>query len=302
MSNTRLVLSGSSAHPSPHLLYVAHSVYEKDWTSVPHTHAFTEMMFIEEGEGRFLYEHAESGIIPGDFIVVNPGILHTEKSSADRRLGYYVIGVSNLLVSDIPQEVIHLGISRDRAYSIMRSIYKEVLVKNPGYELMVESLLLELTVLLLRGKKSAFVQQQTGNVHSYSSKVLAFIDANYSQDISLDELAQVVNLSRYHLSREFKKDMGLSPMAYLAQRRVMEAKNLLMRTDYTVADISSTIGMSSASYFSQSFRKLTGMAPLAYRALSKSMEQDRLKVFKDNDANDFRMQGVLQPTEADDSV
>ncbi|NLZ69187.1 MAG: AraC family transcriptional regulator [Spirochaetales bacterium] len=288
MSNSRLLLSGNNAITPPELLYVAHSIYEKDWTSVPHTHGFSELMYIEDGEGLFLANNIETKIQKGDCIVISPGCMHTERSSTSKRLGYYVLGIANLKLTEEECEIINSSRNSDRIYSIMRTIYKEMLIKDAGFDLMVESLLLELSVILMRGKSSMFLLQKTDNILNHSFKARSFIDEHYGEEITLEDIADHVSLSKFHLSREFKKDIGLSPMSYLAERRILEAKNLLVRTDYSIADIASSVGVSSSSYFSQSFRHLTGMTPQEFRSFSKIQERAKQESFINENLKDFR--------------
>ena len=90
------------------------------------------------------------------------------------------------------------------------------------------------------------------------------------REASLEELAELVHVNKYHLVHTFSTDYGLSPIQYLISRRIEEGKNLLRTTDYSIAQIASFSGFSSQSYFAQTFQKSMGMSPTQYRRQARS--------------------------------
>ena len=93
-----------------------------------------------------------------------------------------------------------------------------------------------------------------------------FADARYEETIGVDEMARCAGLSRAHFSAEFKRAFGESPHTYLLTRRLERASALLRTTDYSVADICMSVGLSSVGSFTTSFRRMFGLTPTAYRA------------------------------------
>ena len=91
-------------------------------------------------------------------------------------------------------------------------------------------------------------------------------DTRYTEELTVDEMAQVALMSRAHFSREFKKAFGESPYAYLLTRRLERAATLLRSTDWAVADICMAVGLTSVGSFTTSFKTAYGMSPTAYRA------------------------------------
>lgn len=82
---------------------------------------------------------------------------------------------------------------------------------------------------------------------------------------SHNTLAKLGHLNKYYLAHTFKKDMGISPIEYLNQVRIREAKILLETTNYSIADIAAFIGFSSQSFFAQAFKRATNQTPSKYR-------------------------------------
>mgnify|MGYP001660399087 CR=1 FL=1 len=91
-----------------------------------------------------------------------------------------------------------------------------------------------------------------------------------ASETTLEELAELVHVNKYHLVHTFSTDYGLSPIQYLISRRIEEGKNLLRTTDYSIAQIASFSGFSSQSYFAQTFQKSMGMSPTQYRRQARS--------------------------------
>lgn len=97
-------------------------------------------------------------------------------------------------------------------------------------------------------------------------RVLDYIDAHLDQNIKLETLAQLLDMSQFHFSRLFKQSIGSSPYQYFIQQRVERAKQLLKQTDQSIVDIALDCGFNSHSHLSKQFRQFTGMTPKAYRA------------------------------------
>lgn len=100
-------------------------------------------------------------------------------------------------------------------------------------------------------------------------KVMEYISRNYSQDISLNDLAGYVHLNRSYLSTSFKKEVGVNINAFLLKYRLERAKELLVSTNDLVQEICNEVGITDSAYFSKQFKKYTGESPLEYCKLHK---------------------------------
>ncbi|UQQ44002.1 helix-turn-helix transcriptional regulator [Enterobacter roggenkampii] len=98
--------------------------------------------------------------------------------------------------------------------------------------------------------------------------VLAFIEENLGQPLTLAELAAQAALSEYHFARMFRQSTGLAPHQYVMHRRMVKAKELVQHTSMPLTDIALACGFNSASHFSNRFRSATGMTPSQLRAAS----------------------------------
>ena len=109
-----------------------------------------------------------------------------------------------------------------------------------------------------------------------------YLDSNYyNTDLNLDEVADAVGLSKYHLCREFNHLYGISPGKYLANLRLQKSCALLLQNrQHTIAEIASMVGFSNDNYFCKVFRKALGTTPTQYRL--QNQNYDLVRVLHDS--------------------
>ncbi|WP_433798636.1 helix-turn-helix transcriptional regulator [Actinomycetospora sp. CA-084318] len=92
------------------------------------------------------------------------------------------------------------------------------------------------------------------------------IDREYAEPLDLDSLAGTAGMSKYHFLRCFARTYGRTPAAYLTERRIERAQDLLRATNLTVTEVCWLVGYASLGSFSTRFRRLVGVGPSAYQA------------------------------------
>lgn len=109
-----------------------------------------------------------------------------------------------------------------------------------------------------------------------------YLDSHYyTTDLNLDEVADAVGLSKYHLCREFNHLYGISPGKYLANLRLQKSCALLLQSrQHTIAEIASLVGFSNDNYFCKVFRKAFGTTPTQYRL--QNQNYDLVRVLHDS--------------------
>jgi AraC family transcriptional regulator len=96
-------------------------------------------------------------------------------------------------------------------------------------------------------------------------RVLTIIGNNLHKKVSLNKLAQSVNLSPWHLHRLFKAETGVPPAKYIKQLRMQRASQLLEDTFLSLKEIMLKIGVHDESHFIRDFRAIYGLTPIRYR-------------------------------------
>lgn len=96
-------------------------------------------------------------------------------------------------------------------------------------------------------------------------KACAYIQENFSKDVSLDEVSKEVNISPYYFSKLFKEEMKENFVEYVTRIRLENAKKLLKEEKYSIKEICVNCGYSDPNYFSRIFKKVMGVTPTEYR-------------------------------------
>ncbi len=102
------------------------------------------------------------------------------------------------------------------------------------------------------------------------SKMTDYIKLNYTEEISVGDIAKSANVSRRECFRKFSESMGITPFDYLNSVRIKAAMVLLTEGDKTITEICYETGFSSGSYFSTKFKKAIGCSPAEYRKKFKN--------------------------------
>lgn len=130
---------------------------------------------------------------------------------------------------------------------------------------MFESSLSEMITGMLNELLSFDPQSKTAAHTSRIAQSITFINEHFAEDISLETLAQITNLSLYHFTRIFTKETGFTPHQYIILTRLTAAKYLLKSSEASVKDISFSVGFHSETNFCTTFKKWEQITPSQYR-------------------------------------
>ena len=255
---------------SVRLLYISKSRFGGDWHSVPHTHACSEMFYCISGRGQFNIEGTLHNVEPDDLIIVNPRVQHTELSYQANPLEYVVLGIEGVEFlfdqKNLGYTMLKCHDMREDILYMIRMLLREMDNKEDGCEMICQDILEVMLVKLVRmASVSLRITTKAPSKNKECAAAKRYLDENFRDSISLDQLAAVTHINKYYLAHAFQKEYNISPINYLLRRRISESKALLASTDHSLTQISELVGFSSPSYFSQSFRRLEGISPIEYR-------------------------------------
>lgn len=254
------------------LLYITQSEYDQGWHSTSHTHHFTELFYIVKGKGSFILPDREVPVQENDLVIINPNTEHTEKSNEKDSLEYIALGIEGLSFS-LPEEkkggapiglYTYQGRQRDILFYLNR-LLDEIQNGDEAYEIVCQNIIEILIVKLRREKNFTVAKTDSQSMNKAVAFIKYYLNQNYRENITLDTLAEIGHINKYHLAHTFKKDIGMSPIEYLNSVRIREAKILLETTDYTIAEVAEINGFSSQSFFTQAFKRETNTTPSKYR-------------------------------------
>lgn len=136
-----------------------------------------------------------------------------------------------------------------------------------GYQLVIKGLQYQIGVNLLRNLKSNLNNMSENTLHNEKRilKSLQYMKENYDHEISLDALADIAQLSKYHFLRVFKANIGKTPNEYLIDLKIEKAKELLGQRKDTITDICYLCGFNNMSHFACVFKRKVGTTPSEFR-------------------------------------
>jgi AraC family transcriptional regulator len=100
---------------------------------------------------------------------------------------------------------------------------------------------------------------------SQLKRVIDYIKANLTQDLSILDLATLTGMSESHFSRSFRQSVGIAPYQYFMKQRVERAKQLLEQRSIAISSIALDCGFANQTHLTKVFRQMTGMTPKAYQ-------------------------------------
>ncbi|MBR1585948.1 MAG: helix-turn-helix transcriptional regulator [Clostridia bacterium] len=153
------------------------------------------------------------------------------------------------------------------AMPIVRAILTEYSQKQPGYKTSIRGLMLHLVICLLRIDANDGQAMLEKNL-SAIGPALEYMRRHFDQTFAMDYLADLCHISPTHFRRLFSAQMGVSPLHFLHQLRVMKSCRLLRTTDQTIAEIATQVGYSSLCCFNQHFKRFMGSTPSEWRKSS----------------------------------
>lgn len=117
----------------------------------------------------------------------------------------------------------------------------------------------------IRKSAESIANVKTEKLNGIIKKSLKFIHANFSKDISLDDVSYEVDVTPYYFSRLFKEEIGVNFIEYVTNLRINKAKELLANEDFSMKEICMEVGYADPNYFSRTFKKREGVSPSEYR-------------------------------------
>ncbi len=118
-----------------------------------------------------------------------------------------------------------------------------------------------------------FVRDRPGRNVVFSQAVkwgVRYVLQNYSRSFTIDELADFVGLSKYHFTRKFHKETGLTPGVFLRRYRILQAMGKLICSDEAIHKIASSVGYRGHAAFSRAFNRVMGMQPITCRTAPRN--------------------------------
>lgn len=220
------------------------------------------------GEGKFISEGQEHTISSGDIFMFSPRVPHEYYPISQNWSLYFFVFLGDALENLM--QYCKLGncevFASDNNVKI-NNICQILLRSTDEFEKSegIYSLFGEMRRLARRQPSAAALDRN--EQFRRMTPVTDYIKKNYKQTVSLDDLAELINVSKSYLCRCFKAAYGITPIKYLMNYRLDRAKQLLISTDIKMKLLCEEVGFNDTSYFCMAFRRSEGMTPEEFRNL-----------------------------------
>ncbi len=290
MQRDELMVLKETGHKGDFLLpfVVVNTIMPDFYTTYPmHWHDEMEIVYVESGEFEEYIDLEKYHVRQGDIILVDPCTLHSFRNIENVRTKFRTLIFNfNMLTSNNTDacSIKYFTPFLDKMYispiiiSADAPHYPELLEcikdlinaydsKGDFFEIRIKAGLFNLFHILFSHflepeiKETNVKDNTTRNIKT----ILDYIDENYMNPITIEELAESVNLSKHYFMRFFKKYMGMTCIEYINDYRLNIATNLLLTTGLQITEVAAKIGITNLSYFNRIFKKKYNMTPKEYR-------------------------------------
>lgn len=253
---------------------VGAAVSERSYAGEPltHHHDFYQVIIAEQGRLDLLVAGRRGYAGGGQYVFLEPGLEHTCWSLGDNR--FLVLDLSAEMVEDTRRRKgLRSRVGADvfrpvdqRVISLSAVLRTELSWGGLRDRLVAETLGLYAATVFLDSSQSPEHAGLSPSQRLIGGRVKEYLEAHYTQDVSLDSVAKAAGASAAHVHRCFRKLTGMSIVEYLHALRIERAQLLLKTTEMSILEVASAVGFSNQSYFARLFARKVGMTPSRYRA------------------------------------
>ncbi|MDM0958870.1 AraC family transcriptional regulator [Clostridium perfringens] len=228
--------------------------------------------YVTKGYGTFKFNGKVYNLKQGDIFILLKGMQVEYVASIDDPWEYYWIGFSGsnaneyLNRTSITDSCVANCEENSKIPQIILNMCEISKTYNPSRsdDILLLKELYSLLYALIEEFPKPF-EYKDKELHTYIQDALNFINSNYMHSITVQEIADYVNLSRSYLYKMFIKNLGISPQRYLINLRMYKATLLLKSTKLPIGEVANSVGYSDSLLFSKTFSKHFSMSPLNYR-------------------------------------
>ena len=217
------------------------------------------------------YRGQHCAVAPGDLFFARPSQLIRYSADEQQPWEYSWVGFNGACAHKLAAQLpftddapVHHTSDPDGMRAALNNIYSSRGLQPQDEAAMVGYLYLFIAALMR--ETSAGKPHTASSSSQYVLNAIKYIQFNYSHDISIDDVAKSVGVSRSHLYRVFMLNVGKSPIDYLTEYRINEACKLLRAGSLSIAEVAVSVGFFDQFYFSRVFKRAKGVPPSKYLA------------------------------------
>lgn len=258
------------------LYYCGMSAYEKKNSWGPGIRDYYSLCYVTEGEGYLSLNGQDHHITAGMCFLVPPKVLVSYRPDPAHPWDYYFVAFNGQKIDDYLDRI---GLNNqvpileaEECGSVLEGCFQFILdAENypKSKDLHAISGFYALLGTLCESNEGAYQQriEKCNKQWQYVREAIDFIEKNYTEPITVEEVSKYVGINRKYLTKLFNELVSDSPKSYLMNYRMEKACDLLKETTLSIKEISHSVGYGDALVFSKVFKKIIGTCPREYRNL-----------------------------------
>ena len=247
-----------------------------------HFHEYYVIGFVEEGQRRLLCKNKDYIINPGDLVVLNPSDSHTCMQINNEALDWRCINIKKDVIRKAAKEIYgkeylpsfsKTVLSDTEILILLKKLHTMIILGTGSSE--IRKVKFYKIIKKLYDKYNGQILEKEATPAEEIKYLCRYMENNYRQKLSLDELSEITRQNKFTLLRNFNKVYGLTPYQYLETIRIEKARAYL-EEGHTPAEVALNTGFSDQSHFTRFFKSFIGFTPRQYQKLFKeNIEQEK---------------------------
>lgn len=235
---------------------------------------FYMIMLCVDGEGTYICNTTTYSIHTGDLIVCYPHVYTKYFSSSTNPWSLYwahFITTNSFIQELLYSEEINYehAVCHISDYSVIVEIFNELLSSQASFCNQSQMNLNQCKFRTLLHLILYKYKNET-ETNTYITDFYNYVTLNLNKKITLDDLSSELNISKFYLSRLIKSQIGISPIQYIINQRMNQAKIMLTSTNLSINEIALYTGFDNSTFFSNTFKKHMGTSPSNFRNMNSN--------------------------------
>ena len=242
-----------------------------------HYHEFCKLLLLVSGKGNYVVDGQRYRLQPGDAVLIDSRSVHRPELEAGTAYERIIIYIAPEFLEKASTEDCNLTeifsarrgpilrmkeSRRRRVFTMAAELEEELSTDAYGREILSSSALLRLLVELGRSLRQTDCQKPEPVMPNNPRvlEIMRYIEEHLAEDLDIDDLAEIFYISKYHMMRLFHREVGTTIHAYLSQRRLLHARELIGK-GMRATEACYRSGFRSYSSFTRSYSKYFGTTP-----------------------------------------
>lgn len=239
----------------------------KDTGNHKHFHSDYSIVYVTEGIHIFENENEKFQVYKDEIRLINPNELHKTDNTNWKYINfllpkYYVESIASTLYEKNTKEIKFNTIVKDKKANELFKILDNVLNKKETEDIEIDTFIIEFIEYLILNHSLNIKPYFNNSIENSSilNEVKNYLEINFAEKVSLENISEEIGYNKFYLLREFKKEFNITPYQYLLILRANKAKEMIQK-NISLSEVAYSCGFSDQSSMIKTFKKIYNYTP-----------------------------------------